>query len=292
MKFDNPAWRAAPLRTGLKVAASLVRRRSARLSRAIVRYDDGRSSICADLRTPLGLGLYRYGHRDEDIALVAQLLGRNDVFIDGGANIGLFTLVAAERVGPEGKVIAFEPARAVRLCLLENVVLNRFSQVEVLPFALSSSAGQASFRAFEPGSAGLNHLCPIAGEEGQVETVALTTLDVVLLPSDRARLKLIKLDLEGAEHAALLGASQTLAELRPDLLIEVEPAHLLRMGTSADALKGLLQSYGYAFYGISSNASGRPLLVSNGNGSRAGSTPNLFATVSIDRARGLGVAVL
>ena len=292
MKFDNPAWRSTPLRTGLNVAMSLVRRRASQLSRAVVSYDDGRSSIYADLRTPLGLGLYRYGHRDADIALIGRLLGPDDVFIDGGANIGLFTLVAADRVGPNGKVIAFEPARAVRMCLLENVVLNRFSQVEVLPFALSSVPGEASFRAFEPGSAGLNHLCPTPGELGQIETVALTTLDAALLPHDQQHLKLIKLDLEGAEHAALLGASRTLTESRPDILIEVEPSHLLRMGTTADALMALLRDYGYAFYRTSNDASGAPLLISASDAGPAPRTPNVFATVNLERVRERGVAVL
>ena len=292
MKFDNPAWRSAPLRTGLRVANSLVRRRSSRLSRAVVPYDDGRSSIYADLRTPLGLGLYRYGHRDVDIALVGRLLQPDDVFIDGGANVGLFTLVAAERVGPNGKVIAFEPGRSVRLSLLENVVLNRFSQVEVLPFALSSAPGEASFRAFDPSGAGLNHLCPTAGEPGEVETVTLTTLDAVLLPRDLKRLKLIKLDLEGAEHAALLGARHLLTEARPDILIEVEQSHLLRMGTTSDALMALMREYGYTFYRTSKDESGRPALISANNTPRAPHAPNIFATVNIELVRQRGVAVL
>src|SRR6185312_84581 len=129
--------------------------------------------IYADLHTPLGLGLYRYGYRDPDLDLVAKLLRPGDVFVDGGANVGLFTLVAANRVGAAGKVIAFEPGRAVRMSLLANVVLNGLAQVEVVPFALAAELGEARFRVFEAAGAGLNHLVGRDAEDGQIEVVTL-----------------------------------------------------------------------------------------------------------------------
>src|SRR5215471_19195745 len=138
MKLDNPAWRSAPLRTGLRIAKSLVRRTVPALSTTTVPYDARQSRIFADLRTPLGLGLYRYGHRDADINIVARLLEPGDVFVDGGAHVGLFTLVAARRVGPGGRVIAFEPSPANRQRLLDNVALNGFTQVDVRPEALAA----------------------------------------------------------------------------------------------------------------------------------------------------------
>ncbi len=293
MNFDNPAWRATPLRTGLRVAKSLARRVVPQLSRAVVPYDGGRSSIHADLRTPMGLMLYRYGHRDADLDLVARLLAPGDVFVDGGANVGLFTLVAADRVGPTGKVVAFEPGRTVRLRLLENVVLNGLSQVEVIPFALSSAAGQASFRVFDAGGAGLNHLSPGENKEegGGIETVALTTLDAMLIPRDLTRLALIKLDLEGAEHHALMGAAAILDERRPDLLLEIEEAHLRRMGTSPKAIADLLSQRGYAFFRTGSDASGVPFLSPAGDISAPAGQPNVFATVDIDRALRRGVSL-
>jgi FkbM family methyltransferase len=263
-----------------------------RLSRAVVPFDGGRSSIYADLHTARGLTLYRYGHREADLELAGRLLQPGDVFVDGGANVGLFTLVAAERVGPTGKVIAFEPGRTVRLRLLENVVLNRFSQVEVIPFALSSAAGQASFRTFEIGGSALNHLTPIDGEGGGLETVALTTLDAVLIPHDRDRVTLIKLDLEGAEHDALLGAAAILRERRPDLLLEIEPPHLQRMGTSAGAVADLLLPQGYTFFRTHTDPSGVLFLSAATDISSPPSRhPNIFATVDIERARRRGVAV-
>jgi FkbM family methyltransferase len=240
----------------------------------------------------MGLILYRYGHHDHDIELVGRLLAPGDVFVDGGANIGLYTLVAADRVGSSGKVIAFEPGRAVRLRLLENVALNRLAQVEVLPAALSSEPGDAAFRVFDVVGAGLNHLAPAEGESGGLETVAVTTLDAALIPHDRARLTLIKLDLEGAEQEALQGAAVLLRERRPDLLLEIEPSHLARMGGAADAVAALLRGHGYSLFRTGGDATGAPTLTPAGDLAAPAPHPNVFATVDPERVRRRGIGVL
>jgi FkbM family methyltransferase len=290
MRFDSPAWKAAPLRTGLRVASSLVRKRFSPLRLARVPYDGGRASIYADLGTPLGLILYRYGVRDVDIELAKLLLSPGDVFVDGGANIGLFTLAAAAKVGRAGKVIAFEPAPDVRLLLTQNVTLNRFVQVQVVPFALSSAPGEAAFRTFEIGGAGLNHLAPSDGESGTVESVMLTTLDTVVGPSDRRRLAVLKLDLEGAEHAALQGAREILRDVRPHIIIEIEDSHLRRMGSSAAEVLALLGSHGYRFFRIHEGATGGIALSPlDPQGSQSG--PNVFATTDPARVEAKGVRI-
>lgn len=291
MNFDDPAWRAAPVRTGIRVLKSLLRRRVGRLSRVPVGYDGDRCLIYADLGTPLGLQLYRYGHHDPDVELVGRMLSPGDVFVDGGANVGLFTLVAAARVGRTGKVLAFEPGRIVRMRLLENALLNSFEQVVVMPFALSSHSGEASFRAFDLAGAGLSHLAPAADEAGEVETVALTTLDAAITPADRRRLRLIKLDLEGAEHAALVGASSILREVQPDILLEVEPAHLARMGSTADDIATLLRQHGYAFYRMVRSDLGELSLRSVAEIATVGLGPNVFATVDPGRAHRCGISL-
>lgn len=291
MNFENPAWRTMPVRTGIRVAKSLLRRSVPGWSRVPVPFDGGKTSIYADLRTPLGLGLYRYGRSDSDLDLVGRLLSAGDVFLDGGANVGLFTLVGAVRVGAMGKVIACEPARAVRLRLMENVVLNNLSQVEVVPFALSDRAGQASFRVFDSISAGLNHLAPSVDEGGELETVGVTTIDSLLTPHDRDRLTLIKLDLEGAEHAALLGSAATLHAAHPDLLLEMEPDHLRRMGSSVEDVARDLRKHGYSFFRVGTDRGTPSLSLTAGLAPIPGVTPNIFATVDPERARRRGVIV-
>ncbi|HEY5450502.1 MAG TPA: FkbM family methyltransferase [Polyangia bacterium] len=291
MRFDNPAWQQAPLRTGLRVLKSLVRKRIGPLRTVRVPYDDGRTSIYADLGTPMGLLLYRYGNRDVDIELAKKLLSPGDVFVDGGANVGLFTLAAAARVGAAGKVIAFEPGRDVRQRLTQNVALNHMTQIEVSAFALSSAPGEASFRTFDVAGAGLNHLGPSDGEAGSVELVKLTTLDAAIGAADRRRLTVMKLDLEGAEHAALQGASEILRDVRPHLIIEVEASHLARMGSSVADVGGLLLSHGYQFF-LARQADGREVSLSRIRDLQAPkSGPNVFATTDPARVQSRGVRI-
>ena len=234
--------------------------------------------------------LYRYGVRDTDIELTKKLLAPGDVFVDGGANIGLFTLAAAAQVGTTGKVIAFEPAREVRLRLTQNVALNRLIQVEVVPFALSSAAGEATFRTFDIAGAGLNHLGPSNGESGNVEAVTLTTLDAAVGATDRRRLKLLKLDLEGAEHAALRGASEILRDVHPDIIIEIEESHLKRLGSSVPEIASLLTAHGYAFF--QTHKTGDELTLSSlGDLQASKSGPNVFATTDPARVKQRGVRI-
>jgi FkbM family methyltransferase len=291
MNFDNPAWRAAPLRTAIRVAKSLVRRVVPDLSQVIVAYDGGRSSIHADLRTPLGLGLYRYGLGDSDVDLVGRLLEPGDTFVDGGAHVGLFTLVAAARVGKEGRVLSFEPTTATRNRLAKNVELNAFRNVEIVPAALSSEVGQAEFRVFDVVGSGLNHLGPVGEEGGKLETVAVTTLDAALSDRHCGRIALVKLDLEGAEQAALLGARRTLSEFRPDLLLEIEPAHLARLGASPEGIEALLRPHGYAFFRIDTGSGGAPELSQVTELHRVAPRPNVFATTRPERLREKGLVV-
>ena len=112
------------------------RRRVPSLQEAVVSYDDRRCRLTVDLTTPLGLRLYRYPYTEPEIELVRAILRPGDVFVDGGANIGLFSLVAASRVGPAGRVLAFEPASSTRAQLSRNVTLNRFDWIDVRPEAL------------------------------------------------------------------------------------------------------------------------------------------------------------
>jgi FkbM family methyltransferase len=292
MRFDDPAWRATPVQTSWRVVTSLVRKRIRWFRQPSVPYGPD-SRIYADLATPLGLQLYRYHPRDLDVELTRRLLSPGDTFVDGGANIGLFSIAAARRVGPSGKVIAFEPGRAVRFRLLKNLALNDLAQIEVMPFALWSSGGEAPFRIFDDAGAGLNHLAPGPEESGAVEFVTLTTLDNALSSSDRNRLTLIKLDLEGAEHAALQGSADTLREAKPDLIVEIEPLHLKRMGSSDQEVASLLRTHRYELFKPTASADGgialRPLRDISARGAGA---PNIFATTKPDRVVGRGIKIL
>ena len=88
-----------------------------------------------------------------------------------------------------------------------------------------------------------------------------------------------------------MGAASILRERRPDLLLEIEPAHLGRLGTSAKAVADLLVQLGYSFFRTGSTASGAPLLSPEADISSPSKQPNVFATVDVNRALRRGVSL-
>jgi FkbM family methyltransferase len=207
-----------------------------------VQLDEG-ISIEADIATNLGMRVYRYrsGLKLEPvIEEVRRRLRPGQVFVDGGANIGLFTLYSAARVGATGRVLAFEPAPQAVHALTQNVRLNRFDWVDVIEAALSDRAGRKDFVDFGEAS-GLSSFAPehAGGTRISVRTI---TLDEVAI--DTEAVGIVKLDLEGAEVAALRGASQLLNAGVP-FIVEVEEQHLQRQRATADEVFEIFGSRGY-----------------------------------------------
>ena len=230
------------LPSAMRIALSLLRVRSARYATPVVRLGASNARIVADLRTPLGLGLYRYGFCDPLAAFICATLRPGDSFLDGGANIGVFTIVAASTVGPRGKVLGCEPSPETMKLLRRNVALNNYDWVELHQVALAERSGQMSFESFEAGS-GFSSFAPANEASATQHQVRAVTLDE--LTDDLRALKLVKLDIEGAEVRALRGAQNLLRAQRPVFIIEVEPGHLERQGTSVGQLARLLEEARY-----------------------------------------------
>jgi len=228
-----------------RIGASLARRRSAGLSRPVVRIQGAR--VRADLHTPLGLSLYRYGFCSPEVRLLPQLLLPGDIFIDGGANIGVFSLIGALAVGPTGRVLACEPAPGTMALLRANAGENQLASLELHEVALSDCPGRARFTVFDAGS-GLASFAPEHAAGRQVD-VSVTTLDALTEGLD-SPVSVVKLDIEGAEAKALRGARALIARHAPIFLMEIEPEHLARQDSSIRDIRAVLEPEGYAAYAI------------------------------------------
>ncbi len=213
---------------------------------AVVKLGDVR--ILVDLESSLGKSLYRYGAPLEAHDF-ADLVHRGDLVIDGGANVGVFALLAAQATGSTGSVVAVEAHSGTARMLERNRQLSRFEWMTVVDKALSDDEGQAWFVALEAGS-GLSRLAREQGESS-ARQVATTTIDSIAASGGRP-VTAIKLDVEDAEVKALRGGHKTLSEDRPLLVREVEPAHLVRQGSDVATLEALLNEHGYSeFWGVS-----------------------------------------
>jgi FkbM family methyltransferase len=228
-----------------RIALGAIRRRVLRATTARVEIGDRGVFLVVDLDTGQGLHIYRHGWNDDVAGALDALLRPGDVVVDGGANLGAFTLVAASIVGPGGTVHAVEAAPATAALLRGSVEANPRLDIRVYELALADAAGELEFTTFEPGL-GTASFAPEG--KGSVVRVAVTTLDALTEPLDRV--DLVKLDIEGAELRALQGAPRLLSGPRPLIVIELEPGHLARQGASAADIESLLTGVGYEGFDI------------------------------------------
>lgn len=174
-----------------------------------------------------------------------------DLYLDAGANIGLFTLIASHRVGRTGKVYAFEPIASTFQCLLQNISLNRFTNISAHQLALSDAIGQAEMTISLDGFDGRNSLAmPTGGENFSKETVAISTLDYFVADNQLAgKITMIKIDVEGWENHVLEGAKNTLAAADAPLLhIEFTEEALRTANSSSDELYQVVKRLGYELF--------------------------------------------
>ena len=174
-----------------------------------------------------------------------------DIYIDVGANIGLFTLIAAQRVGKEGHVYAFEPTPTSYERLMANVRLNRFSNVTAYQIALSDTSGQVEMAVSLDGYDGRNSIAtPTGGEQFSTELVRTTTLDQFVQEQNlTGNLTMVKIDVEGWETHVLAGGKKSLsASEAPVLQVEFAEEARESAGSSSMELYRSLTRLGYRLF--------------------------------------------
>ena len=158
-----------------------------------------------------------------------------DVVLDVGANLGAYTLLFAQWVGPSGRVLAFEPAPEPREGLMRLLEANGLSsRVKVVQAAVSDAEGSAIFRAD-----GVNGGSRLVGRpEAGAVTVPTVTIDAVC-SREGVTPRFIKIDAEGAELDVLRGARETIAAAGAGLklYVEMHPHLWTDFGTTRAAIE-------------------------------------------------------
>ncbi|KOT59000.1 FkbM family methyltransferase [Streptomyces rimosus subsp. rimosus] len=183
-----------------------------------------------------------------------------DVFVDVGANIGYYSLLASRLVGEKGAVVALEASPDFHRVLLKQAAINGCGNVRAVNTAISDRDEMLTFVLASSHNMGANSIVPYAGEAESTFEVAAQPLSDVLSSGKIARARVIKIDVEGAEGSVVRGLVPLLDQLRPDveLAIEVTPQRMLELGDSADELLGALRANGFHMYRLQNDyAAGR-----------------------------------
>ncbi len=154
---------------------------------------------------PYNEGPYEYG----DVCLENE-----DIVIDCGANIGMFSAYAAEK---GCSVYAFEPVPSVVTILKETAKLTE--GINIKEYALSNSSGNINIKIDVNNMAGSTNIIGNKDNNSNIINVASTTLDDFTASNNINKIDFIKADIEGAERYMLLGATNVLKELAPKLAI-------------------------------------------------------------------------
>lgn len=174
----------------------------------------------------------------EEMTFMKRYLRPGDGFIDGGANEGMFTLLAAQLVGPSGAVHSFEAVPAFAQRLRDNVDANSLGCVTVHEMAIGVEPGTTSFVIRGTGSR-----IRTDADSGNTVRVRLGRLDDTLPERPFA---MGKLDVEGAEHLALRGADRLVARSEPAVwMLELVDRFLHRFGSTAREVRRWLGDHGY-----------------------------------------------
>lgn len=183
------------------------------------------------------------GYDRHAIRVVRRELLPGDTFVDLGANVGYYSLIAAKLVGPSGRVVAVEPDPDNYAQLVHNVSLNGFDNVVAVMKGVSGAQGRAPLYRNTSGNRGAHTLFPAPGKNETV-AVEVDTLDHLLGGYNVDKVDFLKLDIQGFEYRSL--AASRVLQQKPKVLTEVSDADLRLAGSSAKQYLDMICSHGYS----------------------------------------------
>jgi FkbM family methyltransferase len=204
--------------------------------------------------------LYFLGkYEEKELRFLENSLRAGDVFVDIGANIGLFSLVASGFVKEAGKVYAFEPFSSNFTRLVNHISQNDITNIVAEKLAITSDKSSISLKGFNDGlNSGM--ISEFYAGDNMEETVSSTSETVPATSLDNYKglhisqpIRFIKMDIEGGEYNALQGMQSILTTDRPMLLIELDDRLLVKAGTSAKAIEEWLTGFNYVKWYLDNN---------------------------------------
>ena len=209
------------------------------------------------------VGWLRHDPGDEVISLLRQgyfeaseqaflwlYLRPGDTVIDGGAHIGLYSVLAHRAMEGKGRVIAVEPNEHTAEHLQANLEENGVEQARIVRAALWKTAGSVGF--VDDEKEGRTAYARVALDGEARVKVRAVTLDKLIEESGSGEVAFVKIDVEGAEPEALAGLKDAASKrVAPLLMVEMAEHNLLRRGSTTRKLAAQIESMGYALYEFS-----------------------------------------
>ena len=196
-----------------------------------------------NFRVDVSLRRWNYDSEQPVFEVIKSKLRPGDVFVDVGANFGMHTLSAAENVGAEGHVFAFEPIASNIALLSTNIGYNNFDKrVTIMNGAVSDSPVDTVVMARGDRDIADNAAIATSGEGITVPNFRLDDLQKRF----GEQLRLMKVDVEGAELAVLRSGYQLLGNSAVEVIVEMHPGMMGAFGYGENELVDFMSDRGYA----------------------------------------------
>ena len=210
--------------------------------------------LCLEFRPRTYMGKYLYYrgmYEEAQVHLLEKLLRPGMTFVDVGANVGLYSVVAAHLVGPRGRVIAVEPQFDLADIVAENARLNRLDNVVVKAVALGAVRGNGVLHQVSKTNDGQATLKVRPDEKtfGHAANVPVQTLAALLDECGADRVDGVKIDVEGGELDVMKGLEDYLRKGPAQfVLLECIEEHLNRFGATTAELISFLHGHQYRLF--------------------------------------------
>jgi FkbM family methyltransferase len=169
--------------------------------------------------------------------------------VDVGANFGHYAMVAGSAVGPDGRVIGFEPHGATFTLLSENCALQPYANITPVRAGVAAKNGEMALTGDSANPGGHSFVAANVYGTGATERVPVYTLDSYIADHGEGRkLDLIKIDVQGLEGQVIRGATTTIERDRPVIFVEVSPVPMKNAGEDYRDLLRFFEQRDYAVH--------------------------------------------
>ena len=217
--------------------------------RSVVDYDDGLLFHC-DTQSFLEWYIFFYGaFRPEVSRLINRMLRPGQVAIDIGANVGMHSVIMANRVGPTGHVVVFEPDPHPMGRLRRNMALNGIDWVTTVEAAVSARSETRTFYLHDDTIGNFANASLVAANVGkQTASVEMqvVSIDEWMRDNPLPRVDVVKLLAQGEEYNALQGMRGLIERDRPKIFFLYEPSYWHRQDLELMDAVNFFKAYGYS----------------------------------------------
>lgn len=200
------------------------------------------------LRLPVRFKNYFESNYEADnFSFLAASVEKGDVIIDIGAHIGLFATIAAQVVGKNGQVFAFEPTLSTFKVLQKTIAINQLqSVVTTRPEAIGLQPGVIQFYISDNDGDNSNSIVKYKTDRPiKPVDIPMLNVDTFITNQQLTKVDFIKFDVEGAEFDAIRGAKNTLEKFKPVCILAIHPESIISKGDTLEALYDYLATLPY-----------------------------------------------